>query len=45
MDDKQKNRLEKLRFKKGLSKNEWKEYEDLVKLQYKTGDNNPKKGK
>lgn len=42
MNDKQLKRLEELRFKKDLSKKEWAEYEELVKLQYKTGANDPK---
>lgn len=42
MNKDQLERLEKLRTKANLTKKEWEEYEDLVRMQYKTGDNDPK---
>lgn len=42
MNDKQKERIKELAKKPKLSPEEWEEYEGLIKLQYETGENDPK---
>jgi len=42
MNEDQKSRIKELAKKPKLTKEEWEEYEALIRLQYETGENDPK---